>query len=198
MIKKSPRTAWNVDWLQVSAVVLVVAMSASLMGLVSYNQSQATSIYNLKVAPTVQVELADSQPIQIIQSEHQWLARFKITTESSEPVVVSGVTFSPRGTLESQIIQLLTRYPLVLTSNGSELGRGQTWLYSDRITQTVKFNQLTSLDVLHPLIVDVATDLNNQTEETFGVTLVDVVAVDPISLHGAPIEGRLFEVQERF
>jgi len=197
-MKKSTKTSWRFDWLQVSAVVLVVAMSAFLIGSSDYDASQASEIYDLKTPSSVQVELTESQPTQIVQDSHQWVGRFKITTENSDPVIISSLTFSPQGTLEYQIIRLLTRYPLTLTDNGNVLGVGQTWLYDDRATQTVEFNQPVSIDVSHPLVVDVATDLNNQVEETFGVTLIKVGTTLPINIHGAPIAGKLLEIQERF
>ena len=191
------KTHWRLDWLQVSAVVLVVAMSAFLMTAFSQSSSFASDIYNQKVPPFVQVELSDTQPNLIIQTENQWLGRFKITTDSSDPVILSNITFSPQGTLEPQIIQWLVRYPLTLTSNGVMVGIGQTWLYDDRVTQTVSFNRQVSVDVLHPILIDVSTDLNNQVEETFGITLVEVGSNLPIDLHGAPVAGRLLEIQER-
>lgn len=197
-MKKISRSPWNFDWLQISAVVLVVAMSAALMGLVSQDQSQAISIYDLKVPAYVQVELADSQPPQIIQAENQWLARFVISTESADSVQVNSITFSARGTLMNQILHLLTQYPLTLMHQGIEIGKGETWLYDDRFSHMVSLDQPFGLDVLHPLVVDVSTDLNNQAEETFGVTLVSIGTDSPISLYGAPVEGKLMEIQERF
>jgi len=192
-----PHSFWQFDWLQITAVILVVILAILVDGNLASPDLKAQDI--AKTVPVVTGELSDAQPQQIVQRKYQRIAQFKITTESTNPVSITGLTFSTRGTLSYQIIMLLGRYRLVTTCEDVELGRGLTWLYqdSDYLAQTVNFTQPFDLDILHPFVVDISTDLINQYNETFGISLIDIITSEPVELHGLPIEAKLFEVKER-
>lgn len=195
---KPPHSFWKFDWLQITAVILVVILAILVDGNLANPNLKAQDV--IGITPIVIGELPDTQPQQIFQQKYQRIAQFKITTESADPVSITGLTFSTRGTLSYQIIMLLGRYRLVTTCEDVELGRGLTWLYQDGdyLAQTVNFIQPVDIDVLHPLVVDVSTDLINQYNETFGISLIDILTSEPVELHGLPIEAKLFEVKERF
>lgn len=195
MAKK--RLDWHLDWLQVSAVALVFVLALFFLGLFSNDQSGAMNIAEVKPIPVIQAELGETQPQRLIQREEQWLARFKLSTESIDPVTVTGLVFYPQGSLQNQIIFYLRRYPLSVMSRGKLLGKDETWLRDNGyITQEVSLDIPLKIDALHPIELDVYTDLLGQYQETFGLWLSKVVS--EASTKGLPLQGKLYEVQERF
>ncbi len=195
---KPPHFSWQFDWLQITAVALVIILAILIDGNLVYRDLKAQDVVG--TIPIVIGELPDTQPQQIFQQKYQRIAQFKITTESTDPVSITGLTFSGRGTLSYQIIMLLGRYRLVADCEEVELGRGITWLYQDGdyLAQSVDFIQPFNLDILHPLIVDVSTDFIGQYNETFGISLIDILTSEPVELHGLPVVAKLFEVKERW
>ncbi len=184
---------WRLDFLQVAAVGLVVILGFSLTALVSSQNSTAQT----KPGPVIQAELAETQPSQIIQDRNQWLARFKFSTESIDPVAVEGLVFYPQGTLQFQINRYLTVYPLTVRINSQLVGKGESWLRQDGyLVQEVRFAHPLKVDLLHPVQVDVYADLLGQYQETFGLGLMSVESSVPIQ--GPPLQGKLFEIKERF
>lgn len=187
---------FRLDGLQITAVVLVVLLSG-LMVAINGADSQAMRISDIQPILTVRADLNTEQPVQILQTENQWLARFTISTESVGPIKMTGLVFVPRGTLAAQVLRAPDKYKLALTRLGEPIGKGATWIFDNNLTQTVTLDVPFNLDLSHPLEIDVSTDLNGQQEETFGVTLIGITTVPVTSSQGLPIEGKLFEIQER-
>lgn len=198
-MKRSLQSSWSFDWLQVSAIALLVIISASLMGLADSDRSQA-GIYDLKTPLAVQAELTSTQPPYLVQNADQWVARFRLTAETNEPVNITSLSFYPQGSLLSSINRYLTLYRLYVTSQTKVVGRGETWLRSDDgyLIQTVTLDQPVTVDYLHPLEFDVYVDsLQYQYNQTFGIFLAGVTSDTPISVTGLPLSGRFYSILER-
>ena len=198
-MKKSRDQRWQFDALQLSALVLVVAVSAGLMGLTAHDRSQAMSVADIVTPPAVQVELANEQPTKIIDRDDQWIGRLKLSTESAAPVTITDLLFNAQGTVSGKFIRFINSHPLTLASNGVTVGAGSEWGFIDgAIQQRVTFDPPLSLDVLHPAMLDIHIDMYEETEETISLWLMDVISPTPISLTGVPIQTPLLAAKSAF
>lgn len=190
-------TTWRLDYLQILAVILTVGMS---WGLSSVNPSgvKAESVAGDQTGPVLQVELPATQPSQIVQLEDQWIARFKLSTESVDPIIVNGLVFWLQGSLPAEVIRYPGLFPLTLSSIDDEgiFGKGETWSHTgDYILQEVLFDQPIKISLAKPIQIDVHLDLQNRYQATVKIWLGEVLG--PTSVRGLPLESKMLEVKER-
>jgi len=191
-------TAWRLDHLQILAVILTVGISWGLNSL-DYNTMKAKNVAGERIGPIIQAELSDIQPSLILQQENQWIARFKLSTKSVDPITINGLAFYLNGTLGSQIVRYPSLYPITISVVGnSELsGQGETWIYQDGyIKQEILFNEPVKISSILPLQVDAYVDLRGQSEQSIGLWLSNVIT-DAI-VEGLPVESILLEIHDRF
>jgi len=191
------KVTWRWDYLQLAAVVLAIVVSWGLNGLAA-SLTQAEQVAGDQTGPVLQVELPATQPSQIVQLEEQWIARFKLSTESVDPIVVNGLVFWLQGTLQAEVLRYPNLFPLSLSSidDISIFGKGEIWKYMDGyILQEVLFDQPIKVSFAKPIQIDVHMDLQQRYQETVGVWLAKVLSVAPTQ--GLPIESILLEVKDR-
>ncbi len=188
---------WHFDYLQLSAVVLVIAVSWGLNWL-AVSPIQAENVAGDQTGAVLQVELPATQPTQIVQLEDQWIARFKLSTESVDPVIVKGLVFWLQGTLQTEVLRYPGLFPLELSSidDATISGKGEIWKYIDGyIVQEVLFDQPIKVSFAEPIQIDVHMDLQHRYQDTVGVWLAKVLSVAPAQ--GLPIQSILLEVEDR-
>ncbi len=191
------KNAWRFDYLQLVAVILVIAVSWGLNWL-AVSPTQAENVAGDQTGPVLQAELSATQPSQIVQLENQWIARFKLSTESVDPIVVNGLVFWLQGTLQAEVLRYPGLFPLELSSinDGGISGKGEIWKYIDGyIAQEVLFDQPIKISFAKPIQIDVHMDLQQRYQATVGIWLAKVLSVAPAQ--GLPIESILLEVEER-
>jgi hypothetical protein len=146
----------------------------------------------------LQAELSATQPSQIVQLEDQWIARFKLSTESVDPIVVDGLAFWLQGTLQAEVLRYPGLFPLALSSidDAGISGKGEIWKYVDGyVLQEVLFDQPVKISLAKSIQIDVHMDLQQRYQATVGIWLAKVMSVAPAQ--GLPIESILLEVEER-
>jgi len=191
------KSAWYFDYLQLSAVVLVIAVSWGLNWL-AVSPIQAENVDGDQTGAVLQVELPATQPTQIVQLEDQWIARFKLSTESVDPLTVNGLVFWLQGTLQTEVLRYPGLFPLSLSSidDAGISGKGEIWQNIDGyITQEVLFDQPVKISFAKPIQIDVHMDLQQRYQDTVEVWLAKVLSATPTQ--GLPIESILLEVKER-
>lgn len=176
---------------EVLAVGLVVVMAAFLTsGLTTGSLHAQTSTGSY----TISAALTDDQPIKVGQFPDQWIARYTISTDSPNSVIVNSLDFYALGNLRFEFTERASLAPLSATRDNIVIGTGSEWVSSyGAITQLVELMPPLSVSNEHPVTVDVYASLNRLTGYTFGVELENIIGSIPAS--DLPVAGRAYKIK---